>query len=125
MDRAIFVRPSKMVSVSVRYLFFHPVDEKIKTWLLRFPVKVTPNMAKALFDWPIVLQYDVKAKHRLISRKFFGHEVFSPERSLKQPKTTRSCNRSTNQANGSISLRLFFLFCSRVFISRTYENRSI
>ena len=41
-----------------------------------------PNMEKALFDWPIVLQYDVKAKYRLISRKFFGHEVFSPERSL-------------------------------------------
>ena len=40
-------------------------------------------MEKALFDWPIVLQYDVKAKYRLISRKFFGHEVFSAE--LNQP----------------------------------------
>ena len=29
-------------------------------------------MEKALFDWPIVLQYDVKAKYRLISRKFSG-----------------------------------------------------
>ena len=33
-----------------------------------------PNMEKALFDWPIVLQYDVKE----ISRKFFGHEVVYP-----------------------------------------------
>ena len=25
----------KMVSVSVRYLFYQPMDEKIKTWTLR------------------------------------------------------------------------------------------
>ena len=35
----------------------------IKTWPLRFPAKENPNMEKALFDWPIVLQYDVKAKY--------------------------------------------------------------
>ena len=53
------------------------MDEKIKTWLLRFPAQENPNAEKALFDWPIVLQYDVKAKYRLICRKFFGHEVFT------------------------------------------------
>ena len=37
------------------------MDEKIKTWALPFPAKENPNMEKALFDWPIVLQYDVKA----------------------------------------------------------------
>ena len=68
----------KMVSVSVRYLFYQPMDEKIKTWLLRFPAKENPNMEKALFDWPIVLQYDVKAKYRLISRKFSGITFFHP-----------------------------------------------
>ena len=47
-----------------------------------FSTKENPNMEKALFDWPIVLQYDVKA----ISRKFFGHEVYSAERLLNQPK---------------------------------------
>ena len=52
------------------------MDEKIKTWPLRFPAKENPNMEKALFDWPIVLQYDVKAKYRLISRKFSGIKVF-------------------------------------------------
>ena len=52
------------------------MDEKIKTWTLRFPAKENPNMEKALFDWPIVLQYDVKAKYRLISRKFSGMKVF-------------------------------------------------
>ena len=52
------------------------MDEKIKTWTLRFPAKENPNMEKALFDWPIVLQYDVKAKYRLISRKFSSMKFF-------------------------------------------------
>ena len=39
------------------------------------------------------------------------------ERSLDQPKATRVCIRSLNQSNRSISVRLLFLFCSRVFIS--------
>ena len=51
-----------MVSVIVRYLFDQPMDQKIKTWTLRFPAKENPNMQKAVFDGPIVLQYDVKAK---------------------------------------------------------------
>ena len=59
-----------MVLVSVRHLFYQPMDEKIKTWTLRFPAKENPNMDKALFDWPIVLQNYVKAKYRLISRIF-------------------------------------------------------
>ena len=95
----------------------------IRQWMKRskhglfvFPPK-NPNMEKALFHWPIVLQYGVKAKYRLISRKFY--------RSLNQPKTKHVCIRSTNQSNRSISVRLLFLFCSRVFISRSYENRSI
>ena len=114
-----------MVSVSVRYLFYQPMDEKIKTWTLRFPAKENLSMEKALFDWPVVLQFDVKAKYRFISRKFFGHEVFSPERSLNQPEATHVSVRSINQSNRSISFRLLFLFCSRVFISRSHENRSI
>ena len=54
------------------------MDEKIKTWPLRFPAKENPNMEKALFDWPIVLQYDVKAKYRLISKKFSGMTFSHP-----------------------------------------------
>ena len=122
---AIFVWPWKMVSVSVRYLYYQPMDEKIKTGTLGFPAKENPNMERALFDWPMVLQYDVKLKYRLISRKFFGREVFSTERSRNQPKATRVRFRSTNQSNRSISVRLFFLFCSRLFIARSHENRSI
>ena len=52
-----------MVSVIVHYLFYQPMDEKIKTWPLRFLAKENPNMEKELFDWPIMLQYDVKAKY--------------------------------------------------------------
>ena len=52
------------------------MDEKIKTWTLRFPAKENPNMEKPLFDRPIVLQYDVKAKYRMISRKFSGVKFF-------------------------------------------------
>ena len=49
---------------------------------------------------------------------------FSPERSINQPKATRVCIRSINQSNRSISIRLLFLFCSRVFTPRSYENGS-
>ena len=118
--RAIFVWSWKMVSVSVRYLFYQPMDEKIKTWTLRFPAKENPNMEKALFDWPIVLQYDVKAKYRLISRKFMGMKF------LTRPFAAMGvCIRSINQSNPSISVRLLFLFSLRVFISRSYENHAI
>ena len=109
-----------MVSVSVRYLFYQPVDEKRKTWPLRFPAKETPNMGKTLFERQIVLLLDVKSKYRLISRKFSGVKFLHP--SLNQPKPTPFRIRSINQSNRSISVRLLFLFCSRVFISRSYEN---
>ena len=75
-----------MVLVSVRYLFYQPMGEKIKTWTLRFPAKENPSMEKALFDWPIVLQYDVKAKYRLISRKFSGMKFFQPSVRLTNQK---------------------------------------
>ena len=87
-----------MDSVSVRYLTYQPMDEKIKTWLLRFPAKENPNMDKALFDWPIVLQYDVNVKYRLISRKFSGMKFFYPSVRLtnQNPRAFVSV-RSTNQ----------------------------
>ena len=59
-----------MVSVSVLYLFHQSTNEKIKLWPLRFLTKEKPNMEEGLFDWPIVLQYDVKAKYRLILESF-------------------------------------------------------
>ena len=74
------------------------MDKKIKTWTLRFPAKEKPNMEKALFDWPIVLQYDVKAKNRLISRKFSGMEFFHPSVRLTNQKPHAFVSvRETNQ----------------------------
>ena len=62
------------------------MDEKIKTGTLRFPAKENPNMEKALFDWPIVLQYDVKAKYWLISRKFSSTKFYHPSLRLTNQK---------------------------------------
>ena len=62
------------------------MDEKIKTLTLRFPAKENPDMEMALFDWPIVLQYDVKAKYQLISRKFWGMKFFHPSVRLTKQK---------------------------------------
>ena len=105
--RAIFVWPWKIVSVSVRYLFYQPMDEKIKTWPLRFPAKENPNMEKPLFNWPIVLQYDVKAKYRLISRKSLGIKFFHSSVRLTNQKPHAFVSvSSTNQ------IALFpFVFC--------------
>ena len=47
------------------------MDEKIKTWPLRFPAKENPYMEMASFDWPIVLQCDV-----IVS--FQGHTKIAP-----------------------------------------------
>ena len=76
-----------MVSVSVSYLFYQPMDEKIKTCTLRFPAKENFNMEKGSgFDWSIVSQYDVKAKYRLISRTFSGMKFFHPSVGLTNQK---------------------------------------
>ena len=59
--------------VSVRYLlFYQPVDEKIRARPLRFPAKENQSRKS------IVLQYDVKAEYRLISRNFSGMKFFHP-----------------------------------------------
>ena len=79
----------------------------------RFPAKENPNIEKALFDWPIVLQYDVKAKYRLISRKFSGMKFFHP--------SVRLTNQKPRAFVTFVSVCLLFLLCSRVSILRSYE----
>ena len=53
-----------------------------------------------------------------------GWIFFQPSFRLNQPKAKPRtfCIRSTNKSNRFISVRLFFLYCSRVFISRSYET---
>ena len=74
---------------------------------------------------PIVLQYDVKAKYRLISRKFSGMKFFHLSVRLTNQKPHAFVSVQQNQSNRTIFVRLLFLFCSRVFIWRSYENRFI
>ena len=62
------------------------MDEKIKTWTFGFPAKENLNMEKTLFDRPIVLQYDVKTKYRLTSRKFLGITFYHPSVCLTNQK---------------------------------------
>ena len=62
------------------------MDEKIKTSTILFSAKGYPIMEKALFDWPIVFQYDVKAKYRFTSREFFGVIFFHPSVRLTKQK---------------------------------------
>ena len=93
----------KWFRLSVRYLFY----QRSKHGLFVFPNACgedTVRLAK--------------------NRKKKKNRVFSPEHSLNQPKATSVCILSTNQSNRSISVCSLFLFCSRVFISRSYENRS-
>ena len=69
------------------YLFYQPMDKKIKTSPLHFPTKENPHiMKKALFDWPIMLQYDVKVKYWFIYRKFSGMKFFHPRVCLTNQK---------------------------------------
>ena len=107
----MFVWPWKMVSVRVRYLFYQAMDEKIKTWPLRFPAKENPNMEKVLFDWPIVLQYDVKAKYRLISRKYSGMKIFHPN--VRLTNQNPSAFVSIPQTN---QIALFSFVCCFCFV---------
>ena len=90
-----------MNSVNVRYLFYQPMDEKIKTWTLRFPAKENTNTEKALFDWPIVLQYDVKAKYPLIFTRAFAEPTKRHARLYSFDKPIKSL----------YSRSLLFMFC--------------
>ena len=93
-------------------LFVFSVNgRKDQIWTLRFPAKENPNMEKALFDWPIVLQYDVKAKYRLISRKFSGMKFFHPSVRLTNQKPRAFVSvRQTNQ------IALFPFVCCFCFV---------
>ena len=67
-----------MVSVSVPYLFYQPMDEKIKTWPLPFPAK-DPKHGEDILRL-------AKAKYRLISRKLSGIKFFHPSVRLTNQK---------------------------------------
>ena len=112
-----------MVSVSVRHLFYQPIGEKIKTWTLRFPAKETliwrciVRLANRVAVWR---QSEVSVDFQKVLGRPRAWSFFT--RAFAQP--TKSHARCIHSINQSISVRLMFLFCARVFISRSYENRS-
>ena len=116
--REIFVWPWKIVSVSVRHLFYQPMDEKIKRGLFLFLQKKTLiwrrhcligqsccNMTSMQsMDWFLECSQAWRFFHlsvRLTNQK---------------PRVFVSM---INQSNLSISMYLF-LFCFSFFISRSY-----
>ena len=107
--RAIFVWPLKLVSVSIRYLFHQPVNEKIKTWTVCFPAKENCNMENVLFDWPIVLQYNVKPKYRLFSRNFSG--IKFPHSSVRLTNQKPRAFVSVRQTNQIAQFPFVCCFC--------------
>ena len=54
-----------------------------------------------------------------------GVKFFQPSVRVTNQKPRAFVSVRQTQSNRSISVRLFFLFCSRLFISRSHENRSI
>ena len=93
----------------VKYSFYKPMDEKIKTWTLCFPAKENPNIEKALFDWPVMLRYDAKVMYQLISRKFLGMKIFHQSVCLTNQKPHAFVSvRKTNQITLFL---LVFCFC--------------
>ena len=62
------------------------MEEKIKTWPLLFPAKENPSMEKALFDWPIMLQYDVQVKYCWFLESSLGMKFFHPRIHLTNQK---------------------------------------
>ena len=58
----------------------------IKTWTLCFHAKEIPNMETPLFDWQIVLQYEVKANIDWFLERYSGMTFFQPSIRLTNQK---------------------------------------
>ena len=99
--------------------------KRTKHGLFGFPPKKTPTWRRYCSIGQTCCSMTLKRSIGWYRQSSSGHEVFSPESSLNRPKATRVCIRLINQSKRSISVYLLFLFCLRVFISRSYENRSI
>ena len=109
-----------MVSVSVHYLFYWLMDKKIRTWTLCFAATENPNTEKAMFDWPIVLQYDVKAKYPLISRKFSAMKFFHPSVRLTNQKPRAFVSVRQTNHNALFPFVCCFCFvCAFSFLGHT------
>ena len=64
------------------------MDEKMKTWTLRFPAKENPNIEKALFDCPIEQRVAVwrQSEVSIDFSKVLGMKFFHPSFRLTNQK---------------------------------------
>ena len=112
----IFLWPRKTVSVSVRYLFY----QRSKHGLFVFPNlcgEGTVRLANRISVWR---QSEVSIDFRKV---LLGMKFFNPSIPLTNQKPRAFVSfRRTNQI--ALFRCFLFLFCSRVFISRSDENRS-
>ena len=95
-----------MVAVSVRYLFYQPMDEKIKTCMdSSFSRQRNPLIWRrhCSISWPIVLQYDVKAISRMFSGMKFLH------RSVRLTTQSHGRLHPFDKAFKSLHFRLFIV----------------
>ena len=93
-----------MVSVSVRYLFYILANKlKDQDMVSSFSRQYGEGILRLASRVAVWRQSEVSVDFCNV----LGRDVFSPERSHNQPKATGVCIRST-------SVRLLFLFCSRV-----------
>ena len=113
--------------VSVCSLFvLQPMDEKIKTRSLRFPAKENLNMEKALFDWPIVLQYDVKAKFDWFLESSSGMKSFQPSvRLTNQNPRAFVFVRQTNQIVPFLLVCCFWDCFVRAFLFQGHTKMAL
>ena len=121
--RATFVWPWKMVSVSVRYLFYQPMNRNIKHGLFVFPPKK-----------PLIWRRRCSIGQSSYSMTSIGSidwflessrakKLFQPSILLTTQKpSTRVFIRAMNWSNRSIYVHLLFLFCSRVFHSKFMQK---
>ena len=127
--KGIFAWPWKMALVSIRYLFYQPItmDKKIKTWTL-FPPKKTLIWRRHCSIGQSCCSMTSKRSIGWFLESFWAWNFFTRRSvrltSTNKPKVTRVCIRLINQSHRSISVCLLLLFCLRVFISRSYENRN-
>ena len=103
-----------MVLVNVCYLFYQPVDEKIKTWTLRFSAKKTLIWRRHYSTGPSCWSMTSKRSLDWFLESSSGKKFFHPSVTNNQPKPTHVCTRSINQSNRYISVCLFFLFCQSI-----------
>ena len=97
-------------------LFVFWANERSKHGLFVFPPKKTLIWRRHCLPWPIVLQYDVKAKFRLNTRRFSGWLFFfSSERSLNQPKATHICIYIRSVVISALFARFHFKIIRKLF----------